>query len=334
MEMNKKDSGRSIGALTLVLSTAFVLMAAHASDKVTDIARKQGLAKASELVKTAGIVCSVSDVRRISHSNTGMMTGAAGGGSDRLDSTDSGTGAKVTFSVKDDLIGGDRMPTNASVLDKYEVACGEDLGYLIDVVAEKKFPVWYRCIEVADAAISQPGIQPEGGCLLPGNSAAAQLRTVNAYLVKANANCDAIHLHSIGRNTDSTLIEAACSNGDGHLVLVPNSVKSNQAVKAVDCMSLLTSGEIRCQLTDAAAQLTATDELLHEAHPECQVVARRYIGTSVANDKFFEFRCQDNNGYVLKKSVAGLMAGAAACTDPAVATLGGCMLGESAKNNK
>jgi hypothetical protein len=323
----------------LAASTALML-AAHAGDEVSDAARKQGLAKAPAMIKASGIPCTVTDARKLpprvaadtqSDGARGGATTSASNGGGHSSVTGSSAGGSATQSFTLELDYGPGLGAGLSS-EEYEVACGEGLGYVVGTVTGQK-PFAYLCIEARsartaaggdDAAAS--GVQPVNQCLLAGNADSAQLLAVNALIAKSGVHCDATRVRGIGHNAQSTMVEAACSSGDGYILQGSNPLRMDQPIHAVNCMGRPAGDQVSCRLTDTAAQLAAAAALLHQAQPECQVAARRYVGSSTTGGHFFEFRCEDSKGYLLMQGPAGELAGTVACTDAAVARFGGCTL--------
>jgi hypothetical protein len=312
------------------LMTFFSTLLVCAAD-VSDVARKQGLAKAAEIVNSSGIACTVTDARRVpdrtaANSDAGQRTRPSaspsdGGGHSSISGASAGGAASQTFTLELDYGAGAGFAGAAA--EEYEVACREGLGYVIGTASWKKSSA-YLCIE----ALSAPGggARPLTPCVLAGNGESTQTQAVNDYIAKSGIRCEATRVRGIGHTAQSTLIEAACSNGDGYVLQASNPLNLEQPVRAVNCMGLAPSPQVSCRLTDAAAQLAAAETLLGQAHPDCRVTARRYVGTSTKGGHFFEFMCRNGKGYMLKQGPAGEMAGAVACADPAVASLGGCKL--------
>lgn len=332
-------------------------LAVAADSDISEHARAQGLAKAPALIKAAGLACTLVDARRIdvlalantaggTKSIPGQKTFGAGGDDvqdslTRLNSSGSGSTAPSA------LMDVDIIPGVTIADDYYELACGEGLGYLVNASGPK--PQAHLCIELpgpdaaapagaagqapgnaAQAAASKRRNAPSLQCLLPGNSGEAQLQLVNAALVRAKADCEAVQIRAVGHDAQSIAVEAACKNGNGYIVQLANPFSPDRVVHQQNCLAFAPGSQLSCRLTDTAAQKRAAEALLLQAQPACEASAQRFVGMSTAGNKWFEFLCRDGQGYLLSQRSGGELAALITCTDSNAAKLGGCALGSAA----
>jgi hypothetical protein len=128
--MNTTERARRAEKILLVALTTFSALAAYGDD-VTDAARKQGLAKAPEIVKASGIACTVTDARRIParavadsdvSSGRGPPASASnGGGHNAISGASAGGAVSQTFTLELDYGAGRGFTGPAA--EVYEVAC-------------------------------------------------------------------------------------------------------------------------------------------------------------------------------------------------------------------
>ncbi|HTP39488.1 MAG TPA: hypothetical protein VMI92_07905 [Steroidobacteraceae bacterium] len=181
---------------------------------------------------------------------------------------------------------------------------------------------------------SAPGVGPGGPppadatqCVLPANAEAAQLTALAQYVTKSGVHCTVQRGRGIGHSASNTLLEVACGEGNGYVLAAPYPLDNTGAVQATPCLAIPDNARVSCQLSDRMAQINAVDALLRASEASCQIRDRRFMALANNGDAFYEFSCQDGNGYVLRATPEGKAVGALSCKEPAVASaLGGCKL--------
>src|SRR5271170_3737336 len=176
--MISEQAGRLPRVVVPAAMISLPLLVCRAADEIPDNSRKQGMAKAPDLVKVAGIACTVTDARKVPVRlvSSDLSKNAFNSGSN-VGSGNGGTAASVgAGSTGGDWSGFVQVAGSGSAPDQYEVACDEGLGYLINSFAGKP-PSVRLCLDAMNGGAQIPGsgrsaagrtMQP---CLLPGNSA-------------------------------------------------------------------------------------------------------------------------------------------------------------------
>jgi hypothetical protein len=245
----------------LAATTAMLPPNSHGADEITENSRKQGMAKAPDLIKAAGITCTVTDARKVpvrlvsgelskSAFNSGsnaVSSGAANGGSAGKGSTSGG-----------DWSGFVQVAGSGPTPDQYEVACREGLGYFINNLAGKT-PSVRLCLDALnggdEASVRAGAARTMEPCLLPGNLADAQRSAVSSYLAKTDpgTGCELDRLRVIGHSLKATYIEVSCRNGGGYILSGSYPLRPDLPVHAINCTAVPPDSAVKCQLSDAGA---------------------------------------------------------------------------------
>jgi hypothetical protein len=199
----------------------------------------------------------------------------------------------------------------------YEVACGAGPGLVLQTTKGEP-PSAFSCIETA---VSLP-------CILPGNL------DLNAgmipLLAQAKTTCTPIKVRGIGQTKDKTLLEVACQEGSGYIVVASVPLDAAKPVDAQNCLAYdEADSAVKCTLTDRASRLAVVERYVTEAKNGCVVKDRRYIGAAKDGSDFFESSCEDGKGYIYKIN-AGHVTESVDCAK-AQSYLGGCTLTDSRK---
>lgn len=172
-----KTSARA--ALALSMSAAMAFLSAHAAEALSDRTRKLGMAKAPELLKAAGIACTVTDAYKLPDTPTGAggipggaAAGAGGGSGEFSGGAGMGGGGGGGGGMAAGGGGGGGggtapLPVGQPLPDRYEVSCQEGLGYLLTAAPGRGAkPVAVTCLEAlesATASVAQGGPAAAGG---------------------------------------------------------------------------------------------------------------------------------------------------------------------------
>ena len=274
--------GLAVALFAAVLAPVAVISAPKASAPVSEAQRKQGMAEAPAVVQAAGLGCQVSDARFVGKSND---------------------------------------PKTKAATSYYEVACGQNMGYILQQPVGGT-PAVFSCIEVAPPAGQAP---KEGAltCVLPGNSdPKAQL---GPMLSKAGVQCVPEKSRGIGQTKENTFVEVACQGGAGYILIASAPLDPAKPAQAQNCLNFDEGGgNVKCELTDKATRLAVVDGYAAAAKNGCAIKDRRFIGTAKDGADYFEVACQDGKGYVYKIA-GGQLAQAIGCAQ-AQGILGGCTL--------
>jgi hypothetical protein len=267
------------------LAPAAVISAPKAAAPVSEAQRKQGMAEAPAVAQAAGLGCTVSDAR---------------------------------------FVGKSSDPKTKKATSFYEVACGQQMGYVLQAAEEAK-PTAYSCIEMAPPA----GEKPKDGaitCVLPGNSdPKAQLAPL---LAKAGVQCAPDKARGIGQTPANTFLEVACQGGAGYIIIASSPLDAAKPVEAQNCLNFDdAAGNIKCTLSDKAARLAIVDTYAQAANNGCAVKDRRFVGNAKDGADYYEAACQDGKGYIYKVA-KGVLAQTWNCGQ-SEGILGGCTLTDS-----
>ena len=273
--------GVALALFAAVLAPVAVICAPKGGD-VSEAQRKQGMSEAPAVVQAAGLPCQVSDARFI------------------------GKGADPKTHVANSY---------------YEVACGQNMGYVLQSPAGGT-PTAFSCIEVQPPAGQAPK-QGALSCVLPGNSdPKAQLAPA---IAKSGVQCTPTAARSLGASKTNTYIEVACQGGAGYIMIASAPFDASKPIEAQNCLNFdETQGNVKCTLTDRATRLAAVDRYVQSANNGCVVKDRRFVGSATDGSDFFEASCQDGKGYMFKIS-HGALAQTIGCAE-AQGIMGGCTL--------
>lgn len=326
----------NLAVMLTVLASLVLAGTAGAADTA-----QQTISKASALLKSAAIACTVADARKLSPeiaaklgvtAPAAKVAGDAGVAGLTVGNQADAAGQSVTSSGLHGEYGASPKTAPKPVaVEGYEVACTEGLGYVISGAGGKS-PFSYLCIEAATESVGADALPDATGlprCTLTGNLAAAQLTAVHSYVTQAGIVCEPTHLRSLGQTDTDLVLELACVGGSGYILSIPYPLHAGQAVRSANCLSLTPGSRVTCQLTDVTAQRGVAEVQMRQAKPACQVSASRYMVSSLHGDNYFEFLCEDGAGFVLQQKATGEVAGTVSCTAPVVAKLGGCQLGKT-----
>lgn len=222
------------------------------------------------------------------------------------------TSAGITCQLADARWIGEDKKAGQSV---YEIACTDGIGGVLNVIKDQPAPAFYPCAESNGT--------PALACKLPGNADA--MAPLTRMAAATAPNCQVTKARAIGRNTTTAFYEIVCGNGDGYVMQAPLPVSLTAASKTTTCLAFDGSGNINCQLSDAASQLAIVDQLAAQSGKSCTVTDKRYILSTNAGARYFEAACSDGKGYVFEQSPTGALARTIDCANAAFVG-GGCTL--------
>ena len=350
--------GRLVGCLFLIISAQLAIspaLARAASDAL--------MAKADVAVSKANLQCTAVDAREIAqpdNAGTGTLSnfssigngpadaaggsgggGAAGGGggspgSPLAGDSDSAGGAPGGAGPGAAGSGGPTGgPPNSTPL-AYEVACSEGLGYVILTQPAGPSPAGqpgagnpptgnppaggpslpsYSCLEMAEST------QKSLACTLDANK--DQSVGLNALITKAGIGCSLGGERGLGHNATNSFFEIACKGGDGYVLITGSPPHFDQPVDAMPCVAIDPKASVACKLTDSAPIIAALADFAAKPPNNCKVTGHRYFGHSPSG-VLFEVSCEDNNGYLIRRTNAGMFDAMVNCT----ALPGKCILGK------
>ena len=236
------------------------------------------------------------------------------------------TAAGLKCTVSNALwIGGAEDKKTKTKSDYYEVACSDNIGFVLLSDSSKPAPTAFSCFEA-----NKPGADGKPGqlaCKLPEN--ADQNAKLAPYIAKAGSSCAIDKVRAIGSSATQSFFEIACTGGDGYVMQTAVPMDATKDVALNSCLAYEPGGNIGCEMTDREALLTKTvTALATAANNSCTVKDRRYVLSTKTGEDYFEVACQDGKGYMLQKANTGKFAKAIPCAE-ADFVGGGCTLTDS-----
>lgn len=261
-----------------------------ASGKIDAKSRDLGMKEAPGVVQQAGLDCAVSDAYLV---GPGEITVE---------------GKKVKTSI-------------------YEVACGANMGYMVQTAAPGAMPQVYDCLTMKDSADKAIAAKAKPGptCTLPANADPKQ--GLVPLLTKAGVNCGTVSAARwIGSSpTDKTsFYETACSNGSGYVLMEPLA-GSTQKLAATDCAKASGIG-LECELTTKdQIQANIIKASAAANRPTCAPTKGRWVVTDPSNkNEYYEVGCADGKtGYMFMTDAKGGFKNVIECVQ-ATRIAGGC----------
>lgn len=272
-------SGLLAAMLALILAPAMALAADKGPPAAYNPTQlKKGAAEAPALVGKAAIPCQVS--------------GAAWVGGTKAD-----------------------KKTNTPERNLYEVACGGQMGYMIQADVGGAGAVQpFSCLE------SLSGVP----CKLPENQASLQL--LQSALGKNGTNCDVDKVRLIGQvpSAQAIYLEALCKQGVGYVVKTTMPLDLSKPVKAEDCLIYdIATTNVKCTLVDQPTRLMIVDKYVADAKlpAPCTVKDRRFIGPLRDGTVAYEAACEGGKGWVVKVDTKGVATGLECAKAPTLCEL-------------
>jgi len=202
------------------------------------------------------------------------------------------------------LIGENADPKTKGKRAFYELACSDNEGVIIAKLSDRPAPEVLTCLETSQpTADGKPsGLQ----CLLPGNT--NPKTGILPYVAKTGVRCTPDQIRALGHNDANTDFELKCGEGEGFIMITSHPMRLDKPVTMKPCVSVSPESNIKCELTDRAAQLAVVDRLAAQSGKNCVVKDRAYLGISPESGKvYYEVACQDGKGYVLEEAVNGAL---------------------------
>lgn len=202
----------------------------------------------------------------------------------------------------------------------YEVACQDALGLVLlsDSSTPDKTGV-FTCLETARLIDGKP--HPLA-CKLPENL--DETAKVQALVQASDHACTVQKTRYIGAGSANAFVEVSCADGAGYILATSTPPDKAKPVKMTTCLAYEPGGNLFCELTDRASQLSVADKLLNGANG-CTVTDRRYILASTDGSTYFEVACANKKGYVLQETKEGAVGKIIDCVEASMVP-GGCTL--------
>jgi len=205
----------------------------------------------------------------------------------------------------------------------YELACANNEGVIVDQVSDGP-PQVFTCEETA--APTADGKPNSLMCILPGNT--DPKTGLLPYIAKAGVACTPDKVRALGHSATNTVYELACHNGDGYILEVSAPPRLDKPATMNPCIMYAETSNVKCELTDRAAQLAVADHLMAQSGKPCAIKDRSFMGVTPSGSRYFELACQDGKGYVVEQAANGAFVKVIDCA-AADAIGGGCKLTDS-----
>ena len=200
------------------------------------------------------------------------------------------------------VVAGTRKPAAAGKAVEtrvYEVACGAQLGYLLETQGSDA-PIAISCFsaEITRAADVAKGMEPGFFCKLPENKDV--YAGVSSMIAAAGEpRCTVRDVKAFGRSasTQSEYSEVACQDGKGFLLRTPLPGSTAKAL-VTGCADAAKQG-IKCRLTEAGpveipVTLDTFKAALSQHGVSCKIDPIRMIGQEDHLKRYVvEYRCAD-----------------------------------------
>ena len=115
----------------------------------------------------------------------------------------------------------------------------------------------------------------------------------------------------------------ACQAGDGFVLITGSPPRFDQPVGALPCADIDAKASLACKLTDTAPVIASLADYALNSSNKCKVTDHRWFGRSPAGT-LYEVACDDGNGYLIRRTDAGVFDAMVNCT----ALPGRCTLGK------
>ena len=219
------------------------------------------------------------------------------------------------------LVGENTDPKTKLKSSFYELACTGNEGVVVDSTSDGAPPKAFTCLEVAAPAAN--GKPNNLQCALPGN--ADPKAALVAYIAKAGKTCTPDKVRALGHSATVTDYELACHEGGGYILQTSAPPRMDKPAEMTPCIMYDPNSNVKCELTDRAAQLAVIDQLAAQSGKACTVKDRAFIGVAASGELYYEVACQDGKGYVLQQAKNGSLTRTIDCA-AADFLNGGCKL--------
>ena len=176
----------------------------------------------------------------------------------------------------------------------YEVACGDQPGFVLEVGADGKYVANVECARATGIG---------GGCTLTSASAAQtqEITTYTGLAKQIGYPCAVKAYHSYGPQDafgKRETVELACSDHpEGGFVLLP--IDAGQKGDYFNCVRAETR-TLKCALTTPEPTYAKISSEITAAGHSCQVVNARGVGLTPEGDDYIEVACTGQPGQMLE----------------------------------
>ena len=204
----------------------------------------------------------------------------------------------------------------------FELACTGNEGLIVVKKSDDPKPQNFTCAQAAEPG---PDGKPNSThCALPGNL--DPYAGLAPYIAKAGTSCTPTKVRALGQSATNSLFELVCAESPGGYILqISSPPRLDQPAAMNPCIGYPETSNLKCVLTDRAAQIAIVDGLMAKSGKPCTIKDRAYVGVTASGASFYEVACADGKGYMIEQTAKGAFDKAIDCT-VADAIAGGCKL--------
>ena len=219
--------------------------------------------------------------------------------------------AGVSCTVSDAAFVGASKNAAGTVINNYEVACSEGLGYLLQAPTGGT-PQPFDClaVEAARQAAAAKGQSAALGCQLPANAKPAV--TLQPLVAAAGGTCTVNDARYVGTSASSgvTIYEVRCTQGAGYMLQRPRATGSPTLTSCLNFMGTPTA----CTLTPQAEVVASLVPVVAQAKRQCDVNNARMVGQNPATkNSIVEIGCSNGPGFLAETAGNGAFVRALDC---------------------
>ena len=184
--------------------------------------------------------------------------------------------------------------TTDSGAARYEVACAQGPGYIVDASTP---PTTYDCIELIGQLENARERDPAATgnvCSLPANNNA--LAVIGGWARTAGVTCTIDQGRAVGKNNaGGTVYEVGCNGADGYWL-----EREGTGWKLTECLQVMNTGST-CRFSTVAEQIAGFQPMMAGTSAnDCTVQQMRLMGQN-NNGRFIEVKCAAPNvGYITR----------------------------------
>ena len=208
------------------------------------------------------------------------------------------------------LIGENTDPKTKAKVSFYELACTGNEGLIVQLAAADKSTQVFTCLETF-GQVGADGKPSPLNCILPGNT--DPKAPLLQYVAKTGVTCSVDKARALGHSATNTYFEVACAGGTGFVIMTSAPPSVAKEVTANPCVMYDATSNVRCELTDHAAQLAVADKLIAGSGKPCTVTDRKYTGISQTKELLFEVKCAEGKGYIVGQAPNGTLSRTTDC---------------------
>lgn len=202
-----------------------------------------------------------------------------------------------------------------------ELACQEGIGYVAYVGPNNTNVQAMECIP------SQQTPLPTA-CVLPGNLQPS--KGLQPFVSKTGSDCQVTNANGLAASPKLAVYEVACASGAGQMLTIDLPRTPNSRSVTASCLAVsVILPDMKCILTTPEANAAPVRALAAKSDRACPLKDQRFVGFGANDTEYFEFACQDGNGFLLLSNSKGEVQRTISCVQ-AAQIAGGCKLTDTA----